>query len=100
MREMPHGQWVAFDGSDSVHSCGQISSYDDLMSSSPTKNVFPTLPASKPSDADSGASNLKRGEQSLTTTPRKGGMPDWIDTLVGWLAVIALIYIFSLFRAK
>lgn len=30
MREMPHGQWVAFDGRDSVHSCGQPSEYDTL----------------------------------------------------------------------
>ncbi len=27
MRQMPHGQWVAFDGEESVHKCGQISEY-------------------------------------------------------------------------
>jgi hypothetical protein len=34
MREMPYGQWVAFDGPESVHDCDQESEYNNLVTQS------------------------------------------------------------------
>jgi hypothetical protein len=34
MRQMPHGQWVAFEGAESVHHCGQLSDYGPTSSTS------------------------------------------------------------------
>lgn len=35
MRQMPYGQWLAFDGPDSVHNCGQASEYGAEPAASP-----------------------------------------------------------------
>lgn len=43
MRQMPHDQWVAFDGSEIVHHCGRGSDYDNLPFQNPSQGRSPQL---------------------------------------------------------
>lgn len=93
MREMPYGQWVAFDGYDSVHKCGQVSEYDAAPSASSRPDgsrghSTQTPPDAKPSAPQPSASGTDRGQQSWSPPKKEKGWPAW----VWWLIVIAVLY--------
>src|SRR5258706_5360832 len=62
LREMPYGQWVAFDGSDSTHKCGQKSQYDAWPSSSKGagEKSYPSTTRESSSSADASQSSNAR----------------------------------------
>jgi hypothetical protein len=93
MREMPHGQWVAFDGQDSVHNCSQVSEYGPEPSTSRQTSNTPgrstsTAPASLPSSSRPSTSGSNRIQQPTSPTKREEGWPAW----VWWLIVIVVLY--------
>jgi len=93
MREMPYGQWLAFDADDSVHTHGP-SGYDNTTSSGshglqPPTPPFIPKPAPKPEVS-----------RPISPPAQKKGMPGWLETLIGWLFVIFLVYLFSLFHKR
>lgn len=96
MREMPHEQWVAFDGFDSVHSCDQSSEYEPLSSESSQRRISDPSAALSPMRTSSPTQ-----EPEPPMTPRaKEGMPAWLDTLLGLILVLILLLLFSLFSKK
>src|SRR5882672_2308099 len=88
LREMPYGQWVAFDGPNSTHKCGQRSQYDPWPSSSKGTggNGYP---------ATTRASSTSTGlPHSLTPGhPHQPSKTSKIPTWVWWLIVIAVFYL-------
>ena len=100
MREMPYGQWLAFNADDSVHTHDGPSGYEDSSSSvqhglQPPTPPFVPKPASRPA-----ATATDRNQKTYTPPVPKNGMPGWLETLIGWLFVILLVYLFSLFHKK
>lgn len=98
MREMPHGQWVAFGGYDSVHVCGRASEYDLVSSASShrhstRKREEHTAPAARPlsppESAPHSASGTHRSQQPWPNARRNRGWPAW----VGWLLAIVVLYL-------
>jgi hypothetical protein len=94
MREMPHGQWVAFDGPESVHECGQLSDYGPEATSKPN--------SCEPSPRATTASlKIEKTKESpldkLMPEPRKEGLPGWLDSLLGFLMLIFILWLISLF---
>jgi hypothetical protein len=97
MREMPYGQWVAFDGADSVHECGQISDYDSVTTSG-SYGYKPNPPPRAPSRHVEKASEPSR--DTLTPASQKKGLPGWLDSLLAFLLLIFILWLFSLFSKK
>ena len=94
MREMPYGQWLAFNADDSVHKCDGASGYD-AWPSVPHGLQPPTPPyVPKPTPA------APQPQKTYTPPLQKKGMPGWLETLLGWLFVLFLVYLFSLFHKK
>jgi hypothetical protein len=100
MREMPYGQWLAFDADDSVHTHGP-SGYDNTTSSVPHGLQPPTPPfVPKPAASRPAASPVAQNQKTWTPPAQKKPMPGWVDTLLGWILVLFIIYLFSLFSKK
>ena len=104
MREMPYGQWLAFDADDSVHTHGP-SGYDSTTSSVPHGLQPPTppfvpKPAPKPAVSRSAAPTVGRSQKTGTPPAQKKPMPAWLDILLGIILFIILMFIISLFSKK
>lgn len=102
MRQMPHGQWVAFDGHESVHKCGQASDYDDSPThthpargayrSSPPSPPVPVRPSAytSPQSQSTGSQPQSPTTLSTPTQPTKSeGWPAW----VWWVIAIVILYL-------
>ena len=108
MREMPHGQWVAFDGHDTVHKCGQDSEYDEFAGthsaghrvqgrtarseSSPSLSLPEPKGTTEPSISDgepiSSMNSYESARQS--EAQKQGGWPAWVWIL---LAIVLLYFL-------
>lgn len=92
MREMPYGQWVAFDGYDSIHNCGQVSEYDAEPTASTHRSDSSggrtTAPVSAPPSFRPAAPATERSEDSR----KDKGWPAWIWWLI---AIVALYFLFK-----
>ena len=94
MREMPYGQWVAFDGYDSVHKCGQMSEYEAMRSASShphgSRADSSQVPSGSRQSGFQSSTSGGEGAQQPWSPPRKEkGWPAW----VWWLIVIAALYL-------
>jgi len=77
---MPQGQWVAFDGRDSVHKCPQKSQYEDLVfPSDPNKKI-----AGKPSDQKSSYNGETNSQNEHHFQPIYKSI--WFWLMLVWLA--------------
>jgi hypothetical protein len=103
MREMPYGQWLAFNADDSVHKCDGPSGYDAMPSVShglqpPTP---PFVPKPTPSSGSRpAAASSDSNKKTWTPVEQKKPMPAWLDMLLGIIALIFLLFLFSLFSKK
>jgi hypothetical protein len=79
MREMPYGQWVAFDGYDSVHKCGQMSEYEATPSASSrghgSRGHSTQAPPASQQSVSQSASDPKGGQQSWSPQKKEKGWP-------------------------
>lgn len=102
MRQMPHGQWVAFGGADAVHRCPDASEYGTGPSvsrqggghsvrQSPPRNS--AIPPPVPSSLGSSLSPSRDGAVApdpLSVTPRqpKVASYSWIWWVIGLVIVV------------
>ena len=105
MREMPYGQWLAFNADDSVHTCDGPSGYDAVASSGPHGLQPPTpssvpKPTPKPAPSRPIAPVVKQNQKTWTPPTQKKPMPGWLDMLLGIILFIILLFILSLFSKK
>lgn len=91
MREMPHGQWLAFNADDSVHTHDGPSGYDNLSPSVPHGLQSPTPPFI----SQSMAAKPPVSQVDQKKKKKKKGLPGWIDALIGWVIALLLIYLFT-----
>jgi hypothetical protein len=116
MREMPYGQWVAFDGYESVHKCGNTSEYQSPNSGlGRNDNKSERVTSSRRSTPES-PDHLYRvspDERPLHLKPhetKSNGLGEWVKLIIicavgygvykmfGVLGVIGLIIIAALLR--
>jgi len=105
MREMPHGQWLAFNADDSVHTHDGPSGYDDMVSLDSHGLKLPTppfiaKPNSNPAATRSAAPAVRQNLKALTPPLQKKPMPAWLDTILGIILLIIVLFLFSLFSKK
>ena len=99
MRQMPHGQWVAFDGDESVHECGQSSQYDNAPSThaAPTRPVYPSSPAGSPTSPQPSAHSGNQPQSP--TTPSISPQPAKSESLPAWIWwAIAIVILYFMFK--
>jgi len=93
---MPHGQWLAFDGPESVHDCSQFSEYGPEPSSSTNpagsrgRNA-PSVPTSTSHNPQPAAAATNRTPQT-SSPPKKQEFPAWVWWLIG---IVVLYFIFK-----
>jgi len=103
---MPHGQWVAFDGDESVHECGQISEYHSELSAhaSPPRPAYPSSPPAssmspRPSINASLQSQASGIQPQSPTTPSTTPQPAKSEGLPAWIWwVIAIVILYLMFK--
>jgi len=105
MRQMPYGQWLAFNADDSVHSCDGPSGFDAMASPAshglqPPTPPFVPKPAPKPAVSKPAAPAVGRSQKTLTPQLQKKPMPAWLDMLLGIILLIIILFLFSLFSKK
>ena len=101
MREMPHGQWLAFNADDSVHTHDGPSGFDDTASSGSHGLQPPTPPfIPKPASSRLAALGVRQNQKTRTPPVQKKSMPDWLEMLLGIILLIVVLYLFSLFSKK
>ncbi|MGD1083571.1 MAG: hypothetical protein ABSA47_02330 [Verrucomicrobiota bacterium] len=105
MREMPHGQWLAFNADDSVHTHDGPSGFEDMASSGPhglQPRTPPFIPkaASKPAPSIPAAPAAGRNLKTRTPPAQEKPMPAWLDMLLGIILLIFILFLFSLFSKK
>ncbi len=93
IREMPHGQWVAFGGSRLVHKCPESTEYDPISADSlhPQASFGQrnhSAQATKVSGSQSILFAEKRSHEILTSPKTAQGWPAW----VWWLIVVGILF--------
>ena len=98
MREMPHGQWLAFDADDSVHTHGP-SGYDN-MSSTVSHGILPPTPpfvpkpAPKPTVSRPLAPPIGESKKLARASDKER------DTLLGWIIAFFIICLIVILASK
>lgn len=110
MRQMPEGQWVAWEGYDTIHDCnnppiradkktGWIN-FPDLEQEQEETNLYGELEFSdieiegrtheRPESSDSAHS-----KKSTAYSSHRWNIPEWLKTLLAWIIFFGVLILFS-----
>jgi hypothetical protein len=96
MRQMPYGQWLAFNADDTIHKCDGSSGYDNTSSNVSHGLQPPTPPIiAKPAAFRPVASQVAQNRKTRTPPVLKKGFPGWVEALISWIIILLLVYLFA-----